>query len=320
MVRLTCSLLVAALVVGCGSGDDTPSGNRALSSGDTLGGDILGSLADVLSVEEYAEWCGSMGDGFADDTVTWGEYAEQLDTLLDETRGIDPPKALRGYHDVQITLVASTKAFVDTLDPGGVFNPFELFGVVWLFESQITAAEEALPAAARATLSEAGCIDSSGEEEAADETSAATSTPTPAPTPTAALGDVVPVGRVDAVVLSIDRDAFTLEGVSLTRVEVEFTNTRGAVEAVSSGQVRGIDTEGLENEPYDPCTDYDYSSGEYACPGPLGYEELTPGASARGYVYFVESPVYPLEFIQLWKRTGEYTIQRVDPPVAVPKP
>ena len=71
-----------------------------------------------------------MGDGFADDTVTWGEYAEQLDTLLDETRGIDPPKALRGYHDVQITLVASTKAFVDTLDPGGVFNPFELLGVV----------------------------------------------------------------------------------------------------------------------------------------------------------------------------------------------
>ena len=251
MVRLICSLLAVALVVGCGSGDDTPNGGastpsrevRTAGGGEILGGggEILGGGADVLSVEEYAEWCGSVGDGFADN-VTWGEYAEQLDTLLDETRGIDPPEGLRGYHDVQITSVASLKAFVDTLDPAGVFNLFELLGVAWLLGSQITAAEEALPAATRATLSEAGCIDSSEEEEAADETSTATSTPPP--TPIAALGDVVPVGRLDAVVLSIKREAFTLEGVTMTRVEVEFTNTRGAIEAVSYGQVRGIDTEG----------------------------------------------------------------------------
>ena len=104
----------------------TAGGGEILGGGgEILGGgaDILGSGADVLSVEEYAEWCGSVGDGFADN-VTWGEYAEQLDTFLDETRGIDPPEGLRGYHDVQITSVASLKAFVDTLDPAGVFNLF----------------------------------------------------------------------------------------------------------------------------------------------------------------------------------------------------
>ena len=34
----------------------------------------------------------------------------------------------------------------------------------------------------------------------------------------------------------------------------------------------------------------------------------------------MESPAYPLEFIQLWERTGEYQIERVYPPVVVPKP
>ncbi len=118
----------------------------------------------------------------------------------------------------------------------------------------------------------------------------------------------------------IERNAFTTaDGVSATRIDIEFTNTRGAIETVSYGRVDGIDTEGWEVDPYDACHDPPLFE-DSPCPGVLLYEELNPGASARGYVYFVESPIYPIEFIELWRSTGEYTIQRVEPRIAIPAP
>ncbi len=119
--------------------------------------------------------------------------------------------------------------------------------------------------------------------------------PTPVPLDSPALGDVVASGHVDAVVHSIERDAFTVGGVSTTRIEVEFTNTRGGIETVYAFLVNAFDTGGVSVDEYDACHPL---FEESPCPGVLKTTELNPGASIRGYVYFVESPYYPLEFIQ----------------------
>ena len=138
--------------------------------------------------------------------------------------------------------------------------------------------------------------------------------PTPVPLDSPALGDVVASGRVDAVVYSIERDAFTVGGVSTTRIEVEFTNTRGGIETVYAFLVNCVRLrEGWSVDEYDVCHPL---FEESPCPGVLITTELNPGASIRGYVYFVESPYYPLEFIQF---SEPHTFERTDK-IAVPTP
>ena len=100
---------------------------------------------------------------------------------------------------------------------------------------------------------------------------------------------------------------------------IEFMNTRGAMEAIGDRQVRGIDTEGLKVEPYDVCHRYDYSKRGPICYAALLPEEIAPGRSVTRYVYFVESPVYPLQFIELAKRT-ENRVEWVTPRIAFGTP
>ena len=281
----------------------------------------------TLTVAEYADWCASGGgiEEIAED-ATWRDYSLMLDSAIDQGLAVSPPDLLRDFHDARIQGLILVRLTSDDSDPDAALSSADVLGPGLLYALWVARAEEALAEDVRTTLEEAGCIDTG---DGSDELDEPTSTPTPAPipaapatptpTPAAAIGDVVAVGRVDVVVHAIERDAFrTTDGVSTTRVDIEFTNTRGAIETVSYWQVDGIDTEGLKMEPYDVCHEYDRSLGGYPCPGVLVYEEINPGASVRGYIYFVESPVYPLAFIELWKRTGRGTIERVA--IEIPAP
>ena len=280
----------------------------------------------MLSVAEYAEWCAAGGtiDELAED-ATWGDYSSMLDSAINEGLSITPPTALHHFHDARIGgLILLRLAAAESRQDAEV-SLADLFGPGLLYAWRVTRAQDELPDDVRGALEKTGCIDADDEPDeffgaAAVPTPDSTTDAVPTPVPTASLGEIVEAGRVDIIVHAIERDAFeTAEGVSTTRIDIEFINSRGGIEAVSDQQVEGIDTEGLNLDPYDYCHEYDYATYTYRCPSVLAYEELNPGASVRGYVYFVESSFYPLEFIQLRKRMGGY-LYEVDPKVVIPAP
>ena len=268
-----------------------------------------------LTVEEYAEWCEGL-DPF-DTDGTWGDAANSLDDLVDQYQGVDPPETLASYHSASLEFYQGLRSFVETLEPDSDAQPLDLLGTVLLLTPPLMAAENALSPDVRAMLEDTGCV--SGDSDQADST--------PAPM-SAAVGDVIPMGRFDAVVKGIERNAIRVEDVWVSRVEVEFANTRGAIERISYSQVRGIDAEGQHVEPYDVCHSnvglgLNFTS---PCPNPMGHEAFTPAEEIRRYVYFVESPAYPLAFIQLAQLTGPNSsdgsgrVEWVEPMVELPAP
>lgn len=119
----------------------------------------------------------------------------------------------------------------------------------------------------------------------------------PPETKVVTLGEVVETSRLDVVVFSIERRAFTTEdGVVTARVDVQLTNTRGAVEIGESRYLSAIAADGQEEAPYHYCHSA-LSQGQ--CPNALKYEVLNPGDSIRAYVYFVEPQAYPFQLLQI---------------------
>lgn len=151
--------------------------------------------------------------------------------------------------------------------------------------------------------------------------------PDPSPTPTVRLGDTVAAGLVDVVATGIERGALEIGGALLTRIEVLFTNARGGaqsirpggVETIHWGQVGALDARGFNVGASDVCHSLGASMLEGACPGALKRTELRPGSAVRGYVYFAESPRYPLEFIVFANWSGS-TSQPVETVVELPVP
>ncbi len=272
-----------------------------------------------LSVEEYAEWCGGLDTASVISAVdldgTWSDAVTSLDDLIEKYQGIDPPEALARYHSASLDFWQGIRSFVETLEPSSDAQPLDLLGTVLLLTPPFMAAENSLSQDVRAMLEEAGCV--SGESDQAD------ATPTPM---SAAVGDVIPMGRFDTVVKGIERNAIRVEDVWVSRVEIEFTNARGAIERISYSQVRGIDAEGQHVEPYDVCHRNVGLGPTSPCSNPMGHEDFTPAEEIRRYVYFVESPAYPLAFIQLAQLTGPNSsegggwVEWVEPRVALPAP
>ena len=272
-----------------------------------------------LSVEEYAEWCADVGSYYVSvayrNAGTWREAVSIYDDLIEQYQKVDPLESLSRYHNFQLAILTGFKSYIETLDLDADVDPWELVSTAQRLAPQSRSAGNALLPDVRAKLEATGCLDSGDA-----------AMPT---TPPANLGEVVPLGRVDAVVHYIERHAINVAGVPVTRVAIQFTHTLGEEAYVSSGQVRGIDTKGLKVEPYDVCHRYIVRTRSPSCWAAIisedwGYtlwENVSPGRSVTRYIYFVESPVYPLEFIELGKRIGrvpwESHIEWVEPWIAL---
>lgn len=113
-----------------------------------------------LSVEEYEEWCRETAAEYTPfaDGNSWREATSQLDRLLEEAQGIEPPQELLGYHEASITAIADLKAVVEALDPDATVNVFQLIDALVAATGQFQAASDQLPGGLRRGIEDAGCI------------------------------------------------------------------------------------------------------------------------------------------------------------------
>ena len=121
---------------------------------------LAAACGGSLSVEEYEEWCRESAaeyEPFADGN-TWHEATSQLDRLLEEAQGIEPPQELLGYHEASITAIADLKAVVETFDPDATVNVFQFIDALIAATGQFEAASDQLPSGLRRGIEDAGCI------------------------------------------------------------------------------------------------------------------------------------------------------------------
>ena len=132
---------------------------------------VVGFNADldfsVETVEEYARWCGRMGDPVAKELDKgrgisgWGNIAEVLDVPIREAEAIDPaPNGLEEFHEAKLASLkgmsglAQTKqrGYVDTIEirkEAATLDPLE---------EALTQAAEGLSPEIASALRKSGCI------------------------------------------------------------------------------------------------------------------------------------------------------------------
>ncbi len=86
----------------------------------------------ALTLNEYAEWCGSDSE-LDTEGMTWAEYGAALDELINGRLSVIPPDALREYHEATTQGLALLRLAVSDFDPEAPSRPEELFGQAILF-------------------------------------------------------------------------------------------------------------------------------------------------------------------------------------------
>ena len=121
---------------------------------------LAAACGGSLSVEEYEEWCRESAAEYTPfaDGNSWHEATSQLDLLLEDAQGIEPPQELLGYHDASITAIADLKAVVEAFDPDATVNVFQLIDALVAATGQFQAASDQLPGGLRRGIEDAGCI------------------------------------------------------------------------------------------------------------------------------------------------------------------
>ena len=122
-----------------------------------------------MTIAEYARWCGENSSGATDELLgaTWGEFADRLQILADEYRGIEdqiPDEAsLLTFHRASRGGLQALIEFARQQDEDEVYNPFALLVPATVAGSSIEAAEARLTLSIRTELVSAGCIDEQDE-------------------------------------------------------------------------------------------------------------------------------------------------------------
>lgn len=141
----------ASFAVGCSTGNGN-EGDDSESSGDGR-----------MTVAEYARWCSDIrGDGsFVG--LTWGEFADEMQVLVDEYRNIEnqiPDEAsFLIFHRANRGAAEAFRDFARQQDEDDIFNSFALLTIGLAAEASIDTAEDSLLPRTRTALVSTGCIE-----------------------------------------------------------------------------------------------------------------------------------------------------------------
>ena len=140
-----------------------------------LGGPILLGLfiiiaatsssdSKTLTVEEYA--AAACVSDLEDAEITWGEFQSRSESVAKLLREIDPPEAVRNYHQIVLASVKLLSEFANEQDRNAPVNPFMFITDVRFLALGlgIAEAEEELSDDVRLTLIEHGCIEDNDVE------------------------------------------------------------------------------------------------------------------------------------------------------------
>lgn len=146
------SLIVfGSFAVGCSSGN----GNEGDGSESSGGG--------RMTVAEYARWCGDNGEDGSAAGLTWGEYADEVQDLVDEARSVEnqiPDEAsLLTFHRASRGALESIRDFARQQDEDEIFNAFALLTVALVADASVNTAADSLSPSTRTALVSTGCIE-----------------------------------------------------------------------------------------------------------------------------------------------------------------
>ena len=115
-----------------------------------------------LTVQEYADTVCGLEEDIPGD-ITWGEYGDEVNRIIDTYEDITPPDSLKTYHQVRMAAVKSVSAIIDNKDADATVNPFEFITEPSLLGHglAIQGAENDLDTASRQILVQRGCINES---------------------------------------------------------------------------------------------------------------------------------------------------------------
>ena len=140
------------------------------------GGDDAAPPTQVVTLDEYAEWCGQVEQARRDSSTDGMTNAELMAALLEDVevllgtlQRIEPPAVLNDYHDTRVRVLAELRPLLVTLTDEmlRIDDSEALLGILYLgaigIGAAIDSAVDALPSDARARLTATGCIDPPNE-------------------------------------------------------------------------------------------------------------------------------------------------------------
>ncbi len=89
--------------------------------------------SSIESVEEYARWCGRVGDPVGDELkrrggwTGWGELAEALEVRVREAEAVNPvPEGLEGFHTAKLGYLRGMLSLTRSKQPSVYVDSIEL--------------------------------------------------------------------------------------------------------------------------------------------------------------------------------------------------
>ena len=127
------------------------------------GGDDAAPPTQVVTLDEYAEWCGQVEQARRDsstDDMTNAEFMaallEDVEKLLGTLERIEPPAVLDDYHDTRVRVLAELKSLLVQIEMLRLDDSEALLGLLYLGAigtgAAIDSAVDALPSVNRQDL------------------------------------------------------------------------------------------------------------------------------------------------------------------------
>ena len=121
----------------------------------------------TLTVDEYAAaTCGTDTAGdVVEEASTWGEAQSSLSAVEKLLREIDPPEAVRDYHQVVQAAMKILSEIANEQDKNDPVNAFLFFDIRLLaLGASMTEAEEKMSDEVRQTMIKHGCFDDADDQ------------------------------------------------------------------------------------------------------------------------------------------------------------